>query len=198
MHPLRVSQRHTRTAFARSSAFRARGGSALNRFACHRAQFGAFWCVVGVLYILLAMSVVCEDYFVASLAALGEKFGLSDDVNGAAPARCAAATRLALHAPDGALYPVASRRARLEVLYTRWLTCAPQCAATAGATLMAAGSSMPEVFSSFMALANSSTDNSLGMARHPVALTALFGPRSDASPFPAHRRPSWAAPCTTS
>ena len=30
---------------------------------------------------------------------------------------------------------------------------------------MAAGSSMPEVFSSFMALANSSTDNSLGMVR---------------------------------
>ena len=68
-----------------------------------------------MLYILLGMSIVCEDYFVASLAALGEKFGLSDDVN--------------------------------------------------GATLMAAGSSLPEVFSSFMALANSETDNSLGMVR---------------------------------
>ena len=78
-------------------------------------QFGAFWYFLGVLYILLGMSIVCEDYFVASLAALGEKFGLSDDVN--------------------------------------------------GATLMAAGSSMPEVFSSFMALANSETDNSLGMVR---------------------------------
>ena len=32
---------------------------------------------------------------------------------------------------------------------------------------MAAGSSLPEVFSSFMALANSETDNSLGMARAP-------------------------------
>jgi len=78
-------------------------------------QFGAFWYFLGVLYILLGMSIVCEDYFVASLAALGLKVGLSDDVN--------------------------------------------------GATLMAAGSSLPEVFSSFMALANSDTDNSLGMVR---------------------------------
>lgn len=67
-----------------------------------------------MLYILLAMSIVCEDYFVASLTAIGIRFQLSDDVN--------------------------------------------------GATLMAAGSSMPEVFSSLMALLSTTTDNSLGMA----------------------------------
>lgn len=39
--------------------------------------------VLGVLYCLLGFSIVCEDYFVASLLVLGDKFKLSDDVNGA-------------------------------------------------------------------------------------------------------------------
>jgi hypothetical protein len=45
-------------------------------------QFLVIFYIGGVLYCLLGFAVVCEEYFVASLLILGEKFHLSDDVNG--------------------------------------------------------------------------------------------------------------------
>jgi sodium/potassium/calcium exchanger 4 len=92
--------------------------------------------VLGILYCLLGFAIVCEEYFVASLLVLGAKFKLSDDVNGTPKSR--------------------ARHCRL----CRLLTPPP---VAAGATLMAAGSSMPEVFSSLVSLFSASTDNSLGM-----------------------------------
>ncbi len=38
---------------------------------------------VGVLYLFLGIAIVCDDYFVASLEAISEALGLSDDVAGA-------------------------------------------------------------------------------------------------------------------
>ena len=35
---------------------------------------------VGVLYLFLGIAIVCDDYFVASLEAISEALGLSDDV----------------------------------------------------------------------------------------------------------------------
>jgi hypothetical protein len=94
----RAAARSFAAAAARRAAH-ALSGAAHGRSACASAQLrpnppprpprrasrqaGAFFYVLGVLYILLGMSIICEDYFVASLAALGNKFGLSDDVNGA-------------------------------------------------------------------------------------------------------------------
>ena len=46
-------------------------------------QFCVIFYIGGVLYCLLGFAVVCEEYFVASLLVLGDKFHLSDDVNGA-------------------------------------------------------------------------------------------------------------------
>ena len=110
-------------------------------------QFCVIFYIGGVLYCLLGFAVVCEEYFVASLLVLGDKFHLSDDVNGA-------------EAPPSPLLP--------DCCSASWLTLITRgplpCCLGAGATLMAAGSSMPEVFSSFVALANPNTDNSLGMA----------------------------------
>lgn len=43
---------------------------------------GVFY-ALGVLYCLVGLAEVCENYFVASLEALGTRFGLSEDVSGA-------------------------------------------------------------------------------------------------------------------
>ena len=117
-----------------------------------RTQFLVIFYIGGVLYCLLGFAVVCEEYFVASLLILGEKFHLSDDVNGETTHTRAPRSP---HDCDTRLVADSTRN------------CTPP-----GATLMAAGSSMPEVFSSFVALANPNTDNSLGMVR----LTFLMPP----------------------
>ena len=50
--------------------------------ACRVYQGMGIFYALGVLYCLIGLAVVCEEYFVASLEALGKRFGLSEDVSG--------------------------------------------------------------------------------------------------------------------
>lgn len=55
-----------------------------------RQGLGLFY-AFGVLYMLLGLAIVCEEYFVSSLAMLAKRFNLSDDVAGATPQTLAVA-----------------------------------------------------------------------------------------------------------
>lgn len=59
-------------------------GSGRGLIALSSPQFMGVFYALGVLYCLLGLAEVCENFFVASLEELGTRFGLSEDVSGAA------------------------------------------------------------------------------------------------------------------
>lgn len=137
------------------------------------SQFMGIFYALGVLYCLIGLAEVCENFFVASLEELGTRFGLSEDVSGAPctpwqsePARVPSPRRRRITP-----WPSGKGAGEALVASASAQRTSSRCSETtgrlscrfAGATLMAAGSSLPEVFSSFVALANPDTDNTLGM-----------------------------------
>ena len=92
---------------------------------CEQLEDGGFiLLIIGIIYMFLALAIVCDEFFVPALEVMGEKFQISDDV--------------------------------------------------AGATLMAAGGSAPELFTSFLGVFVAQNDVGFGTIVGSAVFNVLF------------------------